>query len=85
MLRPIPIARRLYVKQKGNKLLEVGAFSSADPGARSDALKTVLAPKNDSTISMCIDYCDLNAQTQITSLLLPRIDQVLPFLQRPNT
>ena len=41
----------------------VGAISPADPGACPYASRTVVTLKNDGTMRMCVDYCDVNAQT----------------------
>ena len=62
-LRPIPFAPRQYLEQEVEKLLEVGANFTADPGACPYALKTVFSPKG-GTLRMCIDYRDLNAQIE---------------------
>ena len=63
-LRLIPFARRQHLKQEVDRLLDVGAISSADPGACPYASRTVFSTKNDATLRVCIDYRDLNAQTE---------------------
>ena len=79
-LRPIPFARRQFLEQEVEKLLAIGAISHADPGACPYASRTVIAPKKDGTLRMCVDYRDMNAQTEKDSFPLPRIDQVWPTL-----
>ncbi len=81
-LRPVPFARRQYLEQEVEKLLGIGAISEADPGACPYASRTVIAPKKDGSMRMCVDYRDLNAQTEKDSFPLPRIDQVWPTLSR---
>ena len=75
-LRAIPFARRQYLEQEVEKLLAIGAISEADPGACPYASRTVIAPKKDGTFRMCVDYRDVNAQTQKDAFPLPRIDQI---------
>ena len=62
--------------------MSVGAISPANPGACPYASKTVLTPKKDGTMRMCVDYRDVNAQTEKDFFPLPRIDQVWPTLSR---
>ncbi len=81
-LRPIPFARRQYLQQEVEKLLAIGAVSEADPGACPYASRTVTTPKKDGSIRMCVDYRDINAQTEKDAYPLPRIDQVWRFWQR---
>ena len=81
-LRPVPFARRQYLEQEVEKLLAIGAISEADPGACPYAARTVLSPKKDGSMRMCVDYRDLNAQTEKDSFPLPRIDQVWPALAK---
>ena len=75
-LRPIPFARRQYLEQEVEKSLEDGAISLADPGACPDASRTVYSPKKDGTLRMCINYRDLNAQTENDAFSLPRIPSI---------
>ena len=81
-LRPIPFARRQYLEQNVEKLMSVGAVSRANPGACPYASKTVIAPKKDDTMRMCVDYRDMNSQTEKDSYQLPRIDQVWPTISK---
>ena len=81
-VRPIPFARRQYLEQEVEKLLEVGAISPADPGSCPYASRTVFSPKKDGTLRMCIDYRDLNAQTEKDAFPLQRIEQVWPSLAK---
>ena len=81
-LRPIPFARRQFLEQEVERLLAIGAISPADPGACPYASRTVLAQKKDGTLRMCVDYRDLNAQTEKDAFPLPRIDQVWPVLAK---
>ena len=81
-LRPIPFARRQYLEQEVAKLLSIGAVSEADPGACPYASRTVIAPKKDGSLRMCVDYRDINAQTEKDAYPLPRIDQVWPTLSK---
>ena len=62
--------------------MSVGVISPADPGAYFNALRTVVTPKKDGTMRICVDYRDVNAQTEKDSFLLPRIDQVWLTLSR---
>ena len=77
-LHAIPFARRQYLKQEVERLMSVGAISLADPGACPYASRTVVTPKKDGSMRMCVDYRDVNAQTEKNSFPLPRIDQVWP-------
>ena len=79
-LRPVPFAIRHYLEQEVEKLLAIGAVSEADPGACPYASRTVTTPKKDGTIRLCVDYRDINAQTEKDSYPLPRINQVWPTL-----
>ena len=81
-LRPIPFARRQYLEQEVAKLLAIGAISEADPGACPYASRTVIAPKKDGTLRMCVDYRDINAQTEKDAYPLPRIDTVWATLAK---
>ena len=81
-LRPIPIALRQHLEQEVERLLEVGAILPADPGACPYASKTVFSPKKDGTLRMCVDYRDVNAQTEKDVFPLPRIDTVWPALTK---
>ena len=62
--------------------MSVGAISPADPGACPYASRTVVTPKKDGSMRMCVDYRDVNAQTEKDSFPLPRIDKVWPTLSR---
>ena len=81
-LRPIPYARRQFLDEEVERLLAIGAISPADPGACPYASRTVLATKKDGTLRMCVDYRDLNAQTEKDAYPLPRIDGVWPTLSK---
>ena len=81
-LRAIPFARRQYLEQEVERLFSVGAISPADPGACPYASRTFVTPKKDGSMRMCVDYRDVNAQTEKDSFPLPRIDQVWPTLSR---
>ena len=81
-LRPIPSSRRQFLEQEVERLLAIGAISSADPGACPYASRTVLANKKKGSLRMCVDYRDLNAQTEKDAFPLPRIDQVWPVLAK---
>ena len=63
-LRPVPFAIRQYLEQEVEKLLAIGAVSEADSGACPYASRTVTTPKKDGTIRLCVDYRDINAQTE---------------------
>ncbi len=79
--RAIPFARRQYLLQEVERLMSVGAIFPADPGACPYASRTVVTPKKDGLMRMCVDYRDVNAQTE-DSVPLLRIDQVWPTLSR---
>ena len=81
-LRPISFARRQFLEQEVEKLLAIGAISVADPGECPYASRTVVAPKKDGSMRMCVDYRDVNAQTVKDAFPLPRIDQVWPLLAK---
>ena len=81
-LRPVPFAIRQHLEQEVEKLLAIGAISEADPGACPYASRTVTTPKKDWTIRMCVDYRDINVQTEKDAYPLPRIDQVWGTLSR---
>ncbi len=77
-LRPIFFAQRQYLEQEVEKLLSIGAISEADPGACPYASRTVTTPTKDGSVRLCVDYRDINAQTEKDAYPLPRIDQVWP-------
>ena len=79
-LRAISFARRQYLEQKVKRLMSVGAISPADSGACPYASRTVATPKKNDSMRICIDYRDINAQTEMDSFPLPLIDQVWPTL-----
>ena len=81
-LRPVPFAIRQYLQQEVEILLAIGAIWEADLGAFPYACRTVTTPKKDGTIRLCVDYQDINAQTEKDAYPLPRIDQVCPTLSR---
>ena len=81
-LRAITFAKRHYLKQQVERLMSLGAISPPDPGACSYASRTVITPKKDGCMRMCVDYRDVNAQTEKDSFFKPRIDQVWPTLSR---
>ena len=54
----------------------VGAIYPAYPGAYLYASRTVIAPKKNCSIRMCVDYLDVTAQTKKDSFFLQQIDQV---------
>ena len=64
------------------KLLAIGAISEADPGTCPYASRTVTTQKKDGSVRMCVDYRDINAQTEKDAYPLPRIDQVWPVLPK---
>ena len=68
--------------KKLKKLLSIGAISPADPGACPYASRTVITPKKDGSMRMCVDYSEINSQTEKDLFPLPRIDQVWPTLSR---
>ena len=81
-LRPIPFAQRQYLEQQVEKLLSIHTISEADLGACPYASRTVTTLKKDGSVQMCVDYRDINAQTQKDAYSLPRIDQVWPVLSK---
>ena len=81
-LRAIPFARRQYLEQEFERLMSDGAISPPDAGACLYASRTVVTPKKDGTVKMCVDYRNVNAQTESDSFYLPRIDQVWQSLSR---
>ena len=81
-MRPIPFARRQYLEQEVVRLISVGAVSPVYPGACPYASRTVIAPKKDGSLRMCVDYRDINAQTEKDSFPLPLIKQVWPMLSK---
>jgi hypothetical protein len=81
-LRPIPFAKRQFMEQELERLLNIGAISRAEPGECPYASRTVLVPKKDGSTRTCVDYRDLNAQTEKDSYPLPRIDEVWPALSK---
>ena len=62
----------------------VGANSVADPEASFYVSRTVVKPKKDGTMRMCVDYREVNAQTEKDSFPSPQIDQVWPTLFRAS-
>ena len=60
----------------------VNAISLTDTDACPYASKTVVTPKKDGTMRMCVDYCDVNAQNEKDLFPFPRIYQVWPTLSR---
>ena len=76
ILRSITFARCKYLEQEVKRLMSIGAIFTADPGNCPYALRTVVTPKKDGTIRMCVDYRDVNPQIEKDSFPLPLIDQV---------
>ena len=62
--------------------MPVGAISPADPGVCPYASRIFVTPKKDGTMRMCVDYCNVNAQTEKDFIPPPRIGQVWPTLSR---
>ena len=62
--------------------MSVGAISPADSGACLYASRTVNTPKKDGTMKMCVDYRDVNVQTEKDVFYIPRINKVWPTLSR---
>ena len=81
-LRPIPCAQSQYLEQEVEKLLSIEAISEDDPGACPYASRTVTTPKKNGSVRMCVDYGDINAQTEKDAYPLPHIDQVWPVLAK---
>ena len=81
-LNAVPFARRQHLEQEVEKLLSINAIFLADPGACPYASRTVIIPKKDGSMRLCVDFRDLNSQTEKDSFPLPRIDQVWPTLAR---
>ena len=81
-LRAIPFARRQYLEQEVKRPMSVGTISAADLGACLYPSRTVVIPKKDGMIRMCVDYRDVNSQIENDSFSLPQIDQVWPTLSR---
>ena len=81
-MRAIPLARRQYIVQNAEILMFVGFISPADQNACPYAFKTIIAPKKDGSIKMCVDYSDFKAQTKQDSFPFPRINHVGPTLSR---
>ena len=81
-LRPVPLSQREYLEKELERLNAVGAISPATPGECLYASRIVLVKKKDGSTRMCVDYRDLNAQTEKDSFPLPRIDNVWPTLAK---
>ena len=62
--RAIPFARRQSLEQEVERLMFVGTISPADPGACPYASRTVVTPRKDGTMRLCVEYRDVNAQTE---------------------
>ena len=81
-LRAVPFSRCKFLEQELERLQAVGAISPAPAGECPYASRTVLVSKKDGTTRMCVDYRDLNAQTEKDCFPLPRIDDVWPTLSK---
>ena len=81
-LRLIYFVMRQHLKQEVERLVEVGAILPAYLGACLYSLRTVFSFKKDGTLRMCVDYRDLDAQTEKDAFPLPRIDTVWPALTK---
>ena len=68
------------MKQKVDKLISIGAVSPADRRECPYASKTVCTPKKDEMLRMCVDYRDMNKQTEKDAFFLPCIDHLWPIL-----
>ena len=79
-LRAVPFAQREFMEKELERLQAVEAISPATPGECPYASRVVLVRKKDGSTRMCVDYRDLNAQTEKDSFPLPRIDDVWPSL-----
>ena len=75
ILRSLTFARRKYLEQEVERLMSVGAFSTADLGNCPYALRTVVTPKKDGTMRICVDYRDVNPQTEKDFFPLLLIDK----------
>ena len=81
-LRPTPFERRQYLEQEVEKLLAIVEILKANPCACPYASRTVTTPTKDGSVRMCVDYRDINAQTEKDAYPLPRIEQVWPVLSK---
>ena len=81
-LRAVPFAQREFLVKELERLQAVNAISPATPGECPYASRIVLVGKKDGSTRMCVDYRDLNAQTEKDSFPLPRIDDVWPSLSK---
>ena len=81
-LRAVPFAQREFLEKELERLQAVKAISPATPGECPYASRVVLVRKKDGSTRMCVDYRDLNAQTEKDSFPLPRIDDVWPTLSK---
>lgn len=80
-LRTVAFARWQYFEQKVSRLLAVGAIALADPSSCPYASRTGLALK-DGTFRKCVDYRDLNAQTEKDSFPLMLVSEVWRMLAK---
>ena len=63
-LVPIHFGLRQYLEQEVDQLLSVGTISPFYLAACPYASRTVIAPKKDGSMRMCVDNRDINAQTK---------------------
>jgi len=67
----------MEVKQHLQELLDKGVIA---PNQSSYAFPIVLVWKKNGALSMCMDYCLLNAKARRDAYPLPRIDEILDVL-----
>ncbi len=65
-----------------DKLIPIGAVTPAYPGSCPYVSRRVGTPKKDGRLRICVDYRDINAETNKHAFPLSRIDQVWPILSR---
>lgn len=75
-LRPIPFAKRQFMEKKLERLLMLVQSYAPNPVNAPMLLELYWCVKKDGSTKPCVDYRDLNAQTEKDSYHLPRIGEV---------
>lgn len=75
----LPYAYRETVKKELEEMKEAGIIT---PSNSQWASPTVLVPKKDGTMRMCVDYRKLNNVSTADAYPIPRIDELIDRLGR---
>ena len=77
----IPHAYRKAVQQEIKEMLEGGII---EPSASEWCSPMVIIKKNNGALRICVDYRKLNSVSQVDAYPMPRIDEILDQLGKPQ-